>query len=78
MKFTQVFVDEALWSFSIFSYSADLNLQAHNNAEPRPYELEQPEITTQDCMVHTKHDGCLTLHDLVPLLQSWCQTEIVV
>lgn len=67
MKFTQVFVDEALWSFSIFSYSADLNLQAHNNAEPRPYQLEQPEITTQACIVHTKHVGCMTLYGHEPI-----------
>jgi len=48
--------DGTTWSFSIF-------LWAHNDVEPRPDQLQQPQIIAlhpQAYMVGTRHDKCIT------------------
>jgi len=65
-------IDGIIWSLSIFRWSADLILWAHNVAEPPPDRLQQPQIIAllpQARTVGTRHDG-ESLHP--PLFLPWC------
>lgn len=62
----------SLQAFAVHSsWSADLILGAHAVAEPRPDQLQQPQIIAlppQACTVGTRHDGCITSSASLPTL----------